>query len=97
MPTDPMPLPMLEEEARRVAGEIGGSLPEGVGFTLLMFNFGETDDAKFTTYISSADRETMRETLRELLAKWDAGEHPEAPVAVHAPKRRRKWKFGGRA
>jgi len=88
----PTPLPILEEEARRVAGEIDASLPDGVGFTLLLFNFTEkpNDPNAFTTYISSAERETMRETLRELLARWDAGEHPEAPVVV---KPRRKWKF----
>ena len=89
------PLPMLEEEARKVASHIDGMTPPDVGFTLLLFNYGEAGEQdNFTTYISSADRETMRETLRELLAKWDAGDHPEAPVVVPRMKARRKWKFG---
>lgn len=89
-------LPMLEAEARRVAGEIGASLPEGVGFTVLLFNFTETPDDpdNFITYLSSGDRETMKQTLRELLAKWDADGVAMAPTKVAGKKPRRKWKFG---
>ena len=88
-------LPMLEEEARRVAGLIDAATPADVGFTLLLFNYGEEgDEGLFLTYISSADRETMRGGLRDLLAKWDADDFPEAPVKVPVTKARRKWKFG---
>jgi len=85
---------MLEAEARKVAGLIDASTPDDVGFTVLLFNFTDDPAEAFTTYLSSGDRETMREVLRELLAKWDAGDHPEAPVKVTTPKPRRRWKFG---
>lgn len=86
-------LPMLEAEARKVAGIIDGAVPADVGFTLMLFNFTENVEEAFTTYISSGERETMREVLRELLAKWDA-EDVSAPVRVQVTKARRKWEFG---
>lgn len=44
-------------------------LPEGVGFSLLLFDFGDT--LREFKYISNAQRGDMIESFRALLAKWD--------------------------
>ena len=83
-------LPIMEAEARRLAGLIASDLPADIGFTVLLFNFTEKPEEAFTTYISNAERSTMREALVELLAKWDAEGYAMAPVRVQVPKPRRK-------
>lgn len=56
----------LEERARVLARTIQTTLPKGVGFTLLLFNF---DPHRDTTYISNADRETMIHAMQEFIDK----------------------------
>ena len=67
-------LRMLEAQARDLGVRIGQSLPEGVGFTLLVFTYG---DGGWLPYLSSAQRSDMIRTLREALAKLEA--HADKP------------------
>jgi hypothetical protein len=64
----------LEATAREIGAALGRAIKrpglEGCGFTLLLFSYEGSE----ITYISSAEREGMKKTMRELLAKWDAGE-----------------------
>lgn len=80
-------LDQLEEQARQVASSIGGSLPAGVGFTLLLYSFGE---GGHLTYISNANRADMVKAMRELLAKWEPPQPPRRRVhrIVRQPGRR---------
>ena len=67
-------LRMLESTARVVGVRIEQALPPGVGFTLLLFTFGE---GGWLTYLSSAQRADMIRTLREALAKLE--QHGDKP------------------
>jgi hypothetical protein len=49
---------------------IADTLPEGYGFTLLMFKFGEGDDKRMN-YLSNAPREDMIAALKELIANFE--------------------------
>lgn len=62
-------LAQLEATCRRIGKRIGEGVPAGVGFVLLLFDFG---DDGFFTYLSNAEREGMIKGLRELLAKLEA-------------------------
>lgn len=64
-------LQILEAHARSLGVRIGQSLPAGVGFTLLVFTFGE---GGWLTYLSSAQRADMIRTLREALHKLEQHE-----------------------
>lgn len=74
-PIDGDKMRKIEATAREIAGLLGDALEasghkKDCGFTLLIFSY----EGPEITYISSAEREGMKQTLRELLAKWDAGE-----------------------
>jgi hypothetical protein len=56
----------LEDKAAEVGRLIGGSIPEGVGFCLTLFTFG---DGGWFTYVSNAERGDMMRALEELLRK----------------------------
>ena len=62
-----------DPEIERVSTEIGRMLknvmPDGWGFTLLMFTYG-ADGSMF--YISSAERSDMMRPMREFLQKFEA-------------------------
>lgn len=58
--------PEVRERMNDVAELIDGALPEGFGFVLLVFNFGE---AGFMNYISNADRADMVRAMKEFVAK----------------------------
>jgi hypothetical protein len=64
-----------------IARQIGKAIPPGMGFALLLFQFGEGDD-KWMTYASNAERQGMIDTMKEFIAKWESGE------AGPPPKRR---------
>ncbi len=61
----------LEEECKAIARLIKRMMPPGVGFTLLMFTLGE---GGWMTYMSSAERSTMLEAMKELIEKAEAEE-----------------------
>lgn len=56
----------LEKKAREIGRIIKGQMPEGVGFTLLVFTLGE---GGWMTYMSSAERTTMIEAMKEFIEK----------------------------
>lgn len=65
----PKPVEELEEIARDVGREIGGAMPSGVGFALLVFDFGSNGTI---TYVSNARREDMIAALKNLVANMEA-------------------------
>jgi hypothetical protein len=61
----------LEESCSRLGRTIGAQLPKGIGFTLLMFDFGGKGNF---AYLSNAQRSDMIELLHEAIAKI-GGDH----------------------
>lgn len=60
----------LEALSRSIAEALTEALPEGLGFALLVFDFGEGGNL---AWISNARREDMVRALREQLARLEAG------------------------
>jgi hypothetical protein len=58
----------VEVLLRDIGKIIGNRLPEGWGFTLLLFSFGEGGDL---FYISNAQRDDMIRCMREFIAKQE--------------------------
>ena len=63
-----------EKEANAVLEEIAKNiqekLPDGMGFSLLAFEFGDEDGRKMM-YVSNADREDVQESMLEFCNKVD--------------------------
>ena len=64
----------IEAALREIADDIGPNIPDGWGFTLLIFSYGKTglagegkEGAVF--YISSAAREDMIKVMKEFIAR----------------------------
>ena len=53
---------------QEIAKEIKEKLPEGMGFALLAYEFGEGDDKKMM-YVSNSNREDVRIAMSEFLQK----------------------------
>lgn len=69
MPDDPrfeIKNDAVKATMRDIAGSIGGALPEGWGFTLLLFQYGEGGGL---FHISSAERADNFRMIREWMAK----------------------------
>lgn len=65
-----VPVPGLIEDALQgIAKVIGSVLPEGWGFTLLIFTFEGSKDPQTMTYISNARRADMLKAMQEFLQK----------------------------
>lgn len=75
---EPLPLELLEAQARRIGELIASVMPRGAGFTLLLFDTNTTKG--HVTYLSSAVREDMIEALRELLRRLDRHEDATKPA-----------------
>lgn len=61
-----------EKQARRLAEALRHALPARLGFTLFIFDQasdGAVEDPSHVSYISSANREDMVDTIRVWLAK----------------------------
>lgn len=56
----------LEAHARKLGRAIGADLPKTVGFVVWLFEWGSDG---WSTYISNAQRDSMIESLEELLKK----------------------------
>ncbi len=56
----------LEEDGRRLADAIVEGLPPGSGFTLLVFDFGESGNL---SYISNAQRPDMLAVFQEMVRR----------------------------
>lgn len=54
----------VTETANKLARVIKGSMPEGWGFALLLFTYGEGGQM---VWLSSADREDMLKVLQEFI------------------------------
>lgn len=70
--------PEAERSAQRIAQLIGHGLPEGYGFALLVFSFGEKG---YLTWVSNAERADMIATLREAITMLD-GKKDSPPGVV---------------
>lgn len=58
----------LEQASRGIAERIKVGLPSGVGFTLIVFDFGVGGNL---AYISTAQRADMVNTLKEMIVKLE--------------------------
>jgi hypothetical protein len=61
-----VPLADLEATCRSIGRTIAGVLPDGAGFTLVLFDFGADGNM---TYLSNAQRADMVRMLEELIEK----------------------------
>jgi hypothetical protein len=80
-----------EDLCRRVGETLGNIIRASgmrLGFCLLVFGFDDAPDPElrhFLTYISNADRDSMLKTMKEFIAKHEAGEiAPPASQSVKA-------------
>ena len=53
---------------QNIAKDISQKLPEGMGFTLLAYEFGEIDDKKML-YVSNSNREDVLKAMLEFVNK----------------------------
>jgi len=58
----------IEGRLKDIGKTIAGVLPDGYGFNLLIFNFGE---GGATFYISNAERESMLDAMKEFIDKQE--------------------------
>lgn len=58
----------IEELLRGVAKRIGHDMPQGFGFTLLIFSYGEQGSM---FYISTAQRADMLNAMKEFIRKQE--------------------------
>ena len=68
------PLHEAEQRAREIGRAIKAAMPEGWGFTLMLFTFG---DGGNTTWITTARREDAIKAIRELADRLERGEAGE--------------------
>lgn len=73
----------LETFARGLVEALTEALPEGIGFALLLFHFGEGGNL---AWISNAQREDMIRALREQLARFEAGMAGEREPPPSTPR-----------
>ena len=59
----------VEAMLKDIGKTLHGIMPEGFGFTLLMFSFGENGS---TFYISDAQRDDMLKAMQEFIDKQKA-------------------------
>lgn len=70
MKGEPKKVGDLNAQCMQLIGEIiKNVIPEGAGFALVVFDFGET--LREFKYISNGQREDMISAFRELVAKWE--------------------------
>lgn len=62
-------LASMEAKAREVGLLIGPVMPEGAGFCLFVFSFG---DGGWMTHVSNADRADLVKAMREWLERAEA-------------------------
>lgn len=58
----------VNDMMQEIASEISNKLPEGMGFTLLAYEFGEGNDKKMM-YVSNSNREDVMLAMCEFLQK----------------------------
>ena len=57
-----------ERQMQSIARVVGNMVPQGWGFTVLCFSFGENG---FMNYVSNANRQDMIKSLREMVEKLE--------------------------
>lgn len=57
---------ILESQARELGKVLAGECPAGVGFALLIFDFGETGNL---AYVSNGERADVVKAIEELLER----------------------------
>ena len=62
--------PEIKAVLRDIGERIASALPDGWGFNLLIFSFGEKGSM---FYLSNAHRESMIEAMQEFIAKHGGG------------------------
>jgi hypothetical protein len=60
----------LERRVHEIGRTIASQLPPGVGFTLLLFTYGNNGAL---AYLSSADRADVTKVMKEFIARHDKG------------------------
>lgn len=60
--------PEIEARLKEIGRRLKDAMPEGYGFNLMIFSYGE-GGAMF--YLSSAQREDMIKAMKEFIAKYD--------------------------
>jgi len=73
---NPAMTPQHKASGEQLAKIISDVLPEGVGFALLIFDFGEPGPGQNLSYISNAKREDMIPTFKEFIARNEGRSHP---------------------
>lgn len=62
--------PEAEEALRKIAENIKTMTPDGMGFTIMLFDLeGAGDNAMF--YMSSAERGDMVKAMKEFISRYD--------------------------
>jgi hypothetical protein len=74
-------LAALEAEAQRIGQLVGKTLPPGVGFALVIFDFGQRGHI---TYVSNAEQASMMNALKELQVNIALGQ-VQAPGGPDVP------------
>lgn len=69
----------IREQMQAVGEAVSMFLPDGYGFTLLIFRTGDVEDGRMN-YMSTANREDMLVALKELVANME-GSGFDAPKA----------------
>jgi hypothetical protein len=68
----------VEEEVvvqmNAIGNVIADALPDGYGFTLLIFKTGDVKDGRMN-YLSTANREDMLTAMKELIANFEGRAH----------------------
>ena len=57
-----------ERQMQSISRVVGNMVPQGWGFTVLCFSFGENG---FMNYVSNANRQDMIKSLREMVEKLE--------------------------
>lgn len=77
-----------EEQAKnrmqKIAKDISSQLPEGMGFVLLAFEFGNSPNRRLN-YVSNGNREDIVKVMREWISKT------EGHFGEHVPSQRTEW------
>lgn len=60
----------VKKKMQVIAKKVDDELPEGYGFVVLAFNFGETEGKKML-YVSNANRDNIVEAMKEWIKKTE--------------------------
>lgn len=83
--------PVIEPLLRDIAGRIGGALPDGWGFLLMLYEFGTAERPGNSFYISNAERADAIKMLKEWIAKQEGEVNPEHKVTAEMREHPERW------